>query len=429
MTVWLDAFLAGTWILEHPLQVGLIGGAVFLIAGIGARLRGGSRARSGLLGLAYMALIVLSYPLLVISAGGNMPLEPMVVPALAGIFLALLLQLRRPLSLQSDRSREILFPAASVLIWLLVIPLANDLSYLASMAVLVALIFALAWRSPEWHGIRRMAAVLVFSFFFLASASEVLLPNLVLYNLPGGVSSFLYLTANFYWPVAAVALAARMIQLSLKGYSGGRFSDWRALLPRLPGVLFAAALLWYLGYQITTLRIWDNATDGLGAVFLGEVLFFTGLAAVMVLAESKTHGERYPIPAVLFSTLVFVFILGGCIIGGSRSPPDVTAARAARIDWAIQRYYQRNGVYPADLSDLVPGYLLYLPQPVIFRDQTWCYQGGEDFYRLGYVYQPWFGMPKDQITIRLSASSGQPLLSYWPCEDELGKKQRDAPSL
>ena len=409
--------------------MGLIAGLVFLIAGIGARLRGGSRARSLLLGSTYLALFALSYPLLIISAGGNTPLEPMLVPALAGILLALLLQLRRPLSLQSDRSREILFPAASVLIWLLVIPLANDVSYVASMAVPIALVFTLAWRSPKWYGTRRLAAVSVFSFFFLASASQLLLPNPVLYNLPGGLSSLLYLTANFFWPVAAVALAARAIQLSLKGFPAGWPGDWRAWVSRLPAILFAAALLWYLGYQITILVIWDRATDGLGAVFLGPVLLFTGLAAAVVLAESKTHGERYPIPAILFSTLVCVFILGGCIIGGSRSPRDVTAARAAHIGRAIQRYYQRNRIYPADLSELVPGYLLYLPEPVIFRDQTWCYQGGGDFYRLGYVYQPGFGMPKDQITIRLSASGGQPPVPYWPCEDELGKKRRDAPSL
>jgi hypothetical protein len=424
-----DALSAGTWILSHPFQVGLFAGVVFLIGGILARLSPSSKMRNGLLGLTYLALLVLSYPLMIISAGGNTRLQPMVIPALVGIFLALLLQLRRPLSLQSSETRQILFPAGSVLIFLLVIPLANGLSSLVNMALIVALIFTLTWRSLAWHGIWRMAAILALSFLFLASASQVLLPNPVLYDLPRGLSSPLFAMATFYWPVAAVALAARMIQLGLRGFSGSWLRDWRALVPRLPRLLFAALLMCYLAYQLTIAVIWDRATDGLGAVFLGEVLFFTCLVAVMVLAESKTAQERYTKSAVLFSTLLVVFILGACIIGGSNSPPEITAARAARIDRAIQRYYQRHERYPADLYELVPGYLVYLPQPVIFRDQTWCYQGGEDFYRLGYVYQPGFGAPKNQIAIRLSASSGQPPLPYWPCEDELKKKQADAPSL
>ena len=425
----LDALSAGTWLLDHPFQAGLVTGVVFLIGGTVARLSDSSKVRNGLLDLTYLALLILSYPLMTASAAGNTRLQPLVIPALVGIFLALLLELRRPLSLQSSETRQILFPAGSVLIFLLVIPLANGLSSLVNMALIVALIFTLTWRSLAWHGIWRMAAILVLSFLFLASASQVLLPNPVLYDLPRGLSSPLFAMATFYWPVAAVALAARMIQLGLRGFSGSWLRDWRALVPRLPRLLFAALLMCYLAYQLTIAVIWDRATDGLGAVFLGEVLFFTCLVAVMVLAESKTAQERYTKSAVLFSTLLVVFILGACIIGGSNSPPEITAARAARIDRAIQRYYQRHERYPADLYELVPGYLVYLPQPVIFRDQTWCYQGGEDFYRLGYVYQPGFGAPKNQIAIRLSASSGQPLVPDWPCEDELEKKQLDAPSL
>lgn len=41
---------------------------------------------------------------------------------------------------------------------------------------------------------------------------------------------------------------------------------------------------------------------------------------------------------------------------------------------------------------LTPGYVLSLPGPVIIYGQDWCHDGGDDYYRLGYVVcEHWSG--------------------------------------
>jgi hypothetical protein len=56
------------------------------------------------------------------------------------------------------------------------------------------------------------------------------------------------------------------------------------------------------------------------------------------------------------------------------------------------------------------------------RGQVWCYQGGSDYYRLGYVfiqryYEPTLFRPF--VEIRVYSSAGQPPDSGWMCDDEL----------
>jgi hypothetical protein len=109
------------------------------------------------------------------------------------------------------------------------------------------------------------------------------------------------------------------------------------------------------------------------------------------------------------------------------SPPWLTEARAEKINRAIQRYHERHGYYPSRLANLMPFYLWRIPQPMIFRDQTWCYEGGDDYYRLGYVHQPAFGVPPEYISIRIHAAVGEPPESSWPCDDELEKAKSKAP--
>ncbi len=64
---------------------------------------------------------------------------------------------------------------------------------------------------------------------------------------------------------------------------------------------------------------------------------------------------------------------------------------------AVESYYNREGRYPQSLRQLVPWYVAWLPGPVIVNGQDWCYDGGDGYYRLGYVDRnhwsapDWFG--------------------------------------
>ena len=66
---------------------------------------------------------------------------------------------------------------------------------------------------------------------------------------------------------------------------------------------------------------------------------------------------------------------------------QLTEERAERASQAIETYCAREGRYPQDLRQLTPGYVLSLPGPVTIYGQDWCFDGGDDYYRLGYVYR------------------------------------------
>jgi hypothetical protein len=48
----------------------------------------------------------------------------------------------------------------------------------------------------------------------------------------------------------------------------------------------------------------------------------------------------------------------------------------------------------------------------------WCYEGGEDFYRLGYVYREYFSSP---ASAHVYVAMGETPDSGWDCEREAAK--------
>jgi hypothetical protein len=100
------------------------------------------------------------------------------------------------------------------------------------------------------------------------------------------------------------------------------------------------------------------------------------------------------------------------------SPTFVTERRAEIVGQGIQRYYGLHGEYPQVLNDLVPQNLLYLPQPIMIPGQTWCYEGGPNYYRLGYVYREYFSTP---ASVRIHTAIGIPPDPDWACEHEAAK--------
>jgi hypothetical protein len=196
--------------------------------------------------------------------------------------------------------------------------------------------------------------------------------------------------------------------------------DWRRIL-----FVFALILcIFYLiGYQIYIASVWEVATDGLGGIFLWLIVSVSAIASALVMA--------WPLPPVRQPiTLLFAIglplsmwaahWLGSHIPNGQwgESPSYITAQRAERIAHAIQGYYADHGRYPQTLNDLFPKNLVYVPRPIMIPGQTWCYEGGEDFFRLGYVYRQYFSTP---ASVRIHASRGEPASSDWPCDEAAAK--------
>ncbi len=155
------------------------------------------------------------------------------------------------------------------------------------------------------------------------------------------------------------------------------------------------------------------------------ILFIVAIAAAMLLAWALTGWRRL---AALGYVLVLALTISSAYnLGWRLTPTFSTEARAAKIERAIHRYRERQGHYPSRLAKLVPFYLWRIPQPMIFRDQTWCYEGGDGYYRLGYVHQPGFGWPLESLSIRIQAAVGEPPEPSWPCDEALEKVKSQSP--
>jgi hypothetical protein len=86
----------------------------------------------------------------------------------------------------------------------------------------------------------------------------------------------------------------------------------------------------------------------------------------------------------------------------------------------MAEFFEDNGHYPANLGELTPAYLLYLSPPVVVEGGGWCYQGGEEGYRLGYVSGSFTYFEADYF-IETFAQSGDPPQGSWICDEFLAR--------
>jgi hypothetical protein len=205
-------------------------------------------------------------------------------------------------------------------------------------------------------------------------------------------------------PALLVVVAAALLANSLQPPRSRR-----ALLP----AILALALVAYLAYSVFWASVWDQTSDGLGGLVLSQPSALVAIGAGMVMALTVPGWGRAT--GLLFAVLVPLLLNQSFEQGWQLSYHELTESRAARIAQALDDYRQREGAYPATLDALAPRYLLRVPQPVELQGEPWCYQGGDDFYRLGAFYREFFSMP---VELQLYASGGEPD-GLWPCEAQL----------
>ena len=129
---------------------------------------------------------------------------------------------------------------------------------------------------------------------------------------------------------------------------------------------------------------------------------------------------------IAFMILIPVVIAFSYSVGLQFEPQAITAARAGRLAWAIERYYQDTGAYPTNLRDLAPSHLPIISGPLTGRGQMWCYQSGPGYYRLGYIFfQRYYENTDDTpfwepyYEIKVPYAAGQPPAGEWMCDEEL----------
>jgi hypothetical protein len=390
-----------------------------MVLGIGGLVRTGaadeSSRRRWTLFLLIALVVLLAVSALDLSLNSYTALSLTVLPATWGVSALLFLHfLSHRAAWWTDTKR--LLPhfllVAAFLVW---IGVAGDPTMLAFL-VLGGAFMALVWQT--WHRTRdRILIGWALQVGLLCFSVRVAETHLALIDIPNWLGAIVKVTANWLIPEMAVVGIARLLYLS---QIGARSNSWLRLIFIS---LLAVPILLLLGYQIVLGSIWDVATDGLWGALGWHLVSTSGVAAAMVLAWSLP-GKR-KLVALALALIVPLSMAGAQWIGldgPSRgwctSPTCVTEQRVERIDRAIQRYHQRTGDYPPTLADLVPRNLLYVPNPLIIPGQTWCYEAGEDYYRLGYVYRQHFSTP---ASVRVHAAVGQPLDLEWPCDDEAAK--------
>lgn len=156
-------------------------------------------------------------------------------------------------------------------------------------------------------------------------------------------------------------------------------------------------------HSLYWLLIWDSTTDSLHVFWLFIPLLATFLVgaflAIALPGKLKLGGAVYTL--LLIALVITVFIASQRV-----DFRRLTAARAQRTAQALQTYYERHGRYPEMLSQLTPGITLSVYEPVIIYGQPWCYEGGDDYYRLGYVYREHWSDPR--LSGRIAHSAGEP---------------------
>jgi hypothetical protein len=184
------------------------------------------------------------------------------------------------------------------------------------------------------------------------------------------------------------------------------------------GLVLALIFLAGVSYQMYWDGIWSSAHDRAFEDHLPFAHFLFSMLAGVMLTLTLRGSRRWMGPIyILLVTSIAVLML---TLGWGVSAFEMTERRAAVVNNAINDYDQENGVYPASLAELSPRYLLFLPPPVIVRTGGWCYQSGDEFYRLGYISGDFTYFDRD-FKIETHAQVGDMPASSWNCDELLAK--------
>ena len=276
-----------------------------------------------------------------------------------------------------------------------------------TLYVVVALAFALAM---SWWVVDRL------KLFWLALLCLTLLGCLVFV---GGGAFFTPGLDGAQWRLTAVQitvglgmlltifLPSALVYLSLQDGAEPERSKviWWMVL--------AVLLVGGSAYMVYWDAMWSSALSRIFEDHLPIAQLLLSVMAGTLLAFSLSGWRR-------LAGLVFVFVvcavaIQALLLGWNVSAFALTEQRAERVNAAIERFYQANSRYPENLAQLTPRYLLYLPPPVVVRLGSWCYQGGQDYYRLGYVSGQ-FTYTAREFKAQVFSQVGAPAAGGWNCD-------------
>jgi hypothetical protein len=333
------------------------------------------------------------------------------LPAVIGLLLLILLNIRVLGRLRrSEQLLAALLTAANLALILAGWPNLAGVSFLLLACSLPA---AVAWLAG--HSSARAAIILGTIGLLLLALLNVAMNTAFAQNAYERSAiwlSYSFGILMFALPGLTISLAAVLLDAGLRLLTVGRANpnaEWA--LRRRPALLclgLAALLLAYLVYTTMWISVWDQTSDGISGINYAMLSAIAAVASGVVLF---VHNPRR-IPGLIFALAVPALMTGAFFTGLALPYHALTDERAAHIQGAVERFHTRTGRYPAQLTELVPRELLFVPRPVILQGQSWCYQGGPDYYRFGVYTRDNFSTP---LSLRVYASAGQPPEADWTC--------------
>lgn len=151
-----------------------------------------------------------------------------------------------------------------------------------------------------------------------------------------------------------------------------------------------AILLVKLMHAFYWFMVWDTTNDPLGTLLLFlpvvTVLFCGAMLFFLLPDRTRLAGLSY--------LLLLPVLLGLSAWTQSVDFRALTNERAEQVSQALNAYHTREGRYPENIQQLIPWFAVAPPGPVIiYGQEDWCYQGGPDYYRLGYLDREHWSSP------------------------------------
>ena len=188
--------------------------------------------------------------------------------------------------------------------------------------------------------------------------------------------------------------------------------------------VFFVGILLIIGtlFKIYDLTVLDNTYDSLKYILLFAPMLAVLLSGLTLLIALPSKTKLAGIAYLLLAPALMIWV---STLAQRVDFRALTSQRADRVVQAIESFYAREERYPASLSELTPRYILALPEPVIIYGQTWCYESGDGYYRLGYVDREHWSDPR--MIGRIFKAEGQPAQQSLMCEAEIATLQQADP--
>lgn len=342
------------------------------------------------------------------------PVAPFLGPALLAALALILLNLK---GVTGARGWQIgLLLALGLVVIGLLVGLRGEQSGIVITVLIGALVLVLAWllgRASDGLALSlSLLAILLLGWINKDMAAG---PSDAPRWIPAFAFGLLYALPGVTVVLAAVLVISGMKQLpsDKTDAPGSAKRSWPCAILRFG---LAALLLAGLAYTILWGSIWDKTNDGLSGIWFTTQAILVSIG-VGVLMTFVLKGRQVRVAAVFLLGVPVIMILAFSL-GWRTSNKEITAGRAARIQRAVERFYAREQAYPVTLDDLTPRDLPWIPGPVILQGESWCYQGGADYYRLGAFYRDFFSTP---LLVKIYAEEGTPPETGWECGERLAE--------